>query len=105
MNFVILHGTLGSPDGNWFPWLKDELETLGHKVMTPQLPTPEGQNPENWLNEITKAGAAFDKNDDLVFVAHSMSPLSVCHYLESAERERAVNGMPLCFRLCKNAGW
>lgn len=37
-NYVIIHGSFGSKDGNWFPWLKDELERKGKQVIVPQMP-------------------------------------------------------------------
>ena len=27
-NYIILHGSFGSKDGNWFPWLKEQLEDI-----------------------------------------------------------------------------
>jgi uncharacterized protein len=84
VNFLILHGTLGSPDGNWFPWLAGELEKLGHKTLSPQLPTPEGQTPANWVNVISSAVEQLGGVDNnLVIVAHSRSPLAVCRYLQT----------------------
>lgn len=36
--YVILHGSFGSNDGNWFPWLKKELQSKGKQVSAPQMP-------------------------------------------------------------------
>lgn len=84
MKFLIFHGTLGSPDGNWFPWLAQQLEKLGHSAVRPQLPTPNGQTPGNWLKII---GESVEREsltgEDLVIVAHSSSPLAACQYLQT----------------------
>ena len=82
MKFVILHGTEGSPEGNWLPWLSRELKKLGHKTIRPTLPTPEGQTVENWTKVISEAVEKLDGPDEeTIIVAHSMSPMAVCHYL------------------------
>lgn len=84
MNFLILHGTLGSPEGNWFPWLAGELEKLGHKTLRPQLPTPEGQTPENWIKTISASVKSVER-ESLIVIAHSRSPLAVCQYLQTLD--------------------
>lgn len=72
MNVFIFHGTMGSPEGNWFPWLERELKVLGIEVFVPRFPTPEGQNLENWLKTFERYQ---DKvNKETVFVGHSMGP-------------------------------
>lgn len=40
----IIHGWSGSPEENWFPWLKKELENSGFEVHVPQI--PDADNPE-----------------------------------------------------------
>ena len=39
-NVIIIHGTEGYPEENWFPWLKKNLEERGYNVTVPQFPSP-----------------------------------------------------------------
>lgn len=72
MNVFVFHGTMGSPEGNWFPWLKQQLTNQGIKTYVPRFPTPEGQSLESWL----KVFEPYQKyvNEESVFVGHSMGP-------------------------------
>ena len=77
-NYIIIHGSFGSKDGNWFPWLKNELEKDNKDVVIPQMPVGVGnQNFENWskvLNELKI-------NENTIIIAHSIAPIFVCKYL------------------------
>lgn len=33
-----MHGSYGSPDGNWFRWLESELKGMGHETILEQFP-------------------------------------------------------------------
>ena len=48
-NAFIFHGTAGSPEGNWFPWLKNELEQRGIPTSVPRFPTPDGESLDAWF--------------------------------------------------------
>ena len=76
--YIILHGSFGSSEGNWFPWLKAELQEKGKRVFVPQMPVGVGeQNFESWSNELNKL--AIDENT--IIIAHSIAPVFVCKYL------------------------
>lgn len=77
-NYIILHGSFGSKDGNWFPWLKKELEKKNYKVEVPQMPVGIGnQNYENWSKELDRLSI----NENTTIIAHSIAPVFVCKYL------------------------
>ena len=77
-NYIILHGSFGSKDGNWFPWLKEQLEDKNLKVDVPQMPVGVGnQNFDNWSDELNK----LDINENTIIIAHSIAPVFVCKYL------------------------
>lgn len=47
-NYFIIHGSFGSPFGNWFSWLHDFISSDEKQVYVPQFPIGVGyQNYEN----------------------------------------------------------
>ena len=77
-NYIIIHGSFGSKDGNWFPWLKKELENRNLNVEVPQMPIGVGnQNFDNWANVLDNLN--IDANT--IIIAHSIAPVFVCKYL------------------------
>ena len=69
-NVFIFHGIYGSPDENWFPWLKKELEERGVIVHIPHFPTHEHLKPEDWW----KVFEAYERDldDDSILIGHSL---------------------------------
>ena len=75
-NYIIIHGSFGSKDGNWFPWLKNKLSDKN--VIVPQMPVGVGnQNFENWSKVLDEL--SIDENTTII--AHSIAPVFVCKYL------------------------
>lgn len=82
-NFILIHGTGGNPDETFYPWLRQQLENGGHKVHAPQLPMPEKQSLDSWLE-------AFEPywkfvNHETIFVGRSIGPVFILRLLERAE--------------------
>lgn len=82
-DIVILHGTLGSPNGNWFPWLRHECTALGHQLYVPEFPTPEGQNVEQWCAALRDQAPVF--GPDTVIIGHSIGATFLLHILATLQ--------------------
>jgi len=79
----IFHGYGGNPAGNWFPWLKKELEKVGHTVHVPAFPNPDSPDLSAWLNFFESHAARID--EATVFVGHSLGSAFAMRYLEKAD--------------------
>lgn len=77
---IVIHGTKGSPAINWFPWLSAELRTHGIECIVPAMPTPEGQELENWLAAFHKQVGAIDSST--IVVGHSVGATFLLRLLE-----------------------
>lgn len=75
---IILHGTDGEPDQNWFPWLKTKLEAKGYKVWIPLL--PENHTPNREVYNDLLFSKDWDFTDGIV-IGHSSGAVSVLNML------------------------
>ncbi len=67
---VIIHGSFGLPEGNWFPWLKAEVEKLEHQAIVPRFPTPNGQNFQSWKSVVDLTVGGLD--EQTILIGHSV---------------------------------
>lgn len=93
MTCVMIHGSFGSPQDAWFPWLKAELEALGNEVLALQFPIDHWEDVEqksatqyhpiqslsSWMNTFEAIFPKLEKRNDLCFIGHSMGALFTLH--------------------------
>jgi uncharacterized protein len=82
MKIGVLHGSYGSPEGNWFPWLARMARDCGHEVVSPRFPTPENQNLRSWLDVFSRDFGQMDER--CVLVGHSLSAAFILRLLEQS---------------------
>lgn len=78
---IIIHGNGGgTPQDNWIPYLKTELEKLGVKVETPQFPDAVLARMSYWI-PFLKDTLKADK--DTIIVGHSSGAIAAMKYAEN----------------------
>jgi hypothetical protein len=89
-NALILHGTQGNPRGNWFQWLKKQLQKKGYKVWVPKLPTPGKPRVSRNVKYIL-ANKKWKFNSDSVLVGHSSGPAIILGLLNELPENVVVD--------------
>ena len=81
-NAIIIHGTEGYPEENWFPWLKQELEKRGYKVFVPQFPSPPKvpAKIDEWFDVLKDY--EHHMNKDTILIGHSLGGIFTLRILE-----------------------
>ncbi|RMD67133.1 hypothetical protein D6817_02415, partial [Candidatus Pacearchaeota archaeon] len=82
-NFVLLHGYTGSPDKNFFPWLKSELEKRGYKVSVPALPNPDAPNIEEQIKFVLET---CEFNEHTIVLGHSLGATIALKVVEALDK-------------------
>lgn len=81
-NYLLVHGSFGSPFVNFIPYLRKEIENRGGEVYTPDFPTGVGyQNYENWSRVLKVYLDANIINENTIIFAHSIAPIFICKFL------------------------
>lgn len=86
--FVIIHGYTASPEKNWFPWLKSQLEALGAQVDVPEMPDALSPDPEKWQQRLQQP--PFDIDEESVLIGHSLGCVTALRFLQN--KQQAVKG-------------
>ena len=79
---LIFHGTEGYPKENWFPWLKQKLEKMGHTVKVPQFPSPPDVPAKiaEWFKVLEKYEQYL--NENTIIIGHSLGGVLALRLLE-----------------------
>ncbi len=80
----LVHGWGGSPETDFFIWLKNELKNKGFSVEAPEMPDTETPVIEKWVSTLEKAVGKLDK--DTYFIGHSIGCQAIMRYLEKANQ-------------------
>lgn len=90
---VIVHGYTGNPDVNWLPWLKEELQKLGHEVIVPAMPHTNEPKLGEWLPYLQEVAGEPDRGT--YFVGHSLGCPTILRYLEALPEGQTIGGAVL----------
>ncbi len=86
----IIHGWEGTPQSNWFPWLKNQLEKRGFEATVPAMPNTNHPIFSEWLTHLQKIIGNVDENTYLV--GHSLGVIAILKYLEALLPEQKIGG-------------
>ena len=81
MNVFLVHGSIGKPFENWFPWLEGELSSKDIACVIPTFPTPEYQNYDDWKELMDYYVQRGIVNQETVVIGHSCGTVFLTHYI------------------------
>jgi predicted alpha/beta hydrolase family esterase len=103
-NFLILHGTDGTPESNWFMWLKGVLTGQGHKVWLPQLPNSDKPNIKTY-NEFLLKNPDFVYDENTLIIGHSSGSVEALSLLQHLPENTKIKAAILVSAFKDNLGW
>lgn len=98
----IVHGWEASPESNWFPWLKTELEKKGIAAIVPAMPNSAHPDCEEWVGYLKKIVGQVD--EDIFFVGHSLGPIAIMRFLESIPEGEKAGGIVMVSGFSESLG-
>lgn len=88
---IIVHGWGGSPEQNWMPLVKKDLEKSGWEVQIPAMPDTNLPKLNLWLPKL--AEVIGNPDNDLYLVGHSLGCITIMRYLETLPENQKIGGV------------
>ncbi len=86
----VIHRWDGTPQSDWYPWLKTHLEKQGLVVNILVMPHPEEPRIEEWVSYLKSTAASPD--NETYFIGHSIGCQTIMRYLAALPTDRIVGG-------------
>lgn len=103
-NALILHGTNGNSQENWFPWLNQELESRGYKIWVPDLPDADKPNIQRY-NQFLLSNKDWSFNEETVLIGHSSGAVAILGLLQALPENVVINACYLVGSFKDDLGW
>ena len=79
----LIHGWGGSPQRDWLPWAKIELEKKVYDVIVPSMPDTDTPVIEPWVSYLDKLVGELRPDD--ILIGHSIGCQTILRYLEKTK--------------------
>jgi|SRR3989344_3098703 len=89
-NVLLLHGSGNNSQGNWFPWLKKELEEKGFKVWVPNLPHADYPDISEWVDFIFSS-KNWEFNKESLIIGHSAGATLILGLLQNLPSNKVIS--------------
>lgn len=89
--FLILHGADGSPQSNWYMWLKGVLIGKGYEVWLPQLPDSHKPSTKKYTKFLL-SNKNFIFDEETILIGHSAGAVEILSLLEELPENSNVQG-------------
>lgn len=89
----IVHGYTASPQSNWFPWLKEKLESCGIHVEVLAMPDPHQPEPAVW--DAAMDNLVRDHDERTFLLGHSLGCITILRQLSRLPLSSRVGGILL----------
>lgn len=87
----IIHRWDGTPNSDWYPWLKRELEKKGFEAIVPEMPNTAEPKIDSWVAHLKKVVGKL--NEDTYFIGHSIGCQTIMRYLEEENYNGKIAGL------------
>lgn len=104
MKAVLLHGTDGTSESNWLPWVAGALRADGWDVWAPDLPRADEPDSDRYLGYL-REHAPWSPGRDTAVVGHSSGALAALTLLRDVSPETPVGLSVLVGAFKDDLGW
>lgn len=103
-NAFILHATDNTSQGNWYPWVKQQLENSGYNVWSPDLPHAEKPSIRRY-NTFLLGNKEWKFDKDTLIIGHSSGAVAILGLLQAFPEGTIVDTCVLVGSFKDNLDW